>query len=62
MWRYPSNPGLIPNISICHKNVRSLLAVNRLDLIKQMLTIESCLETKLDYTIDDFKVNIKNYN
>ena len=62
------NPGPIPNISICHINVRSLLAVNRLDLIEQMLTIERCFdiicasETKLDNTIDNSKVNIKEYS
>ena len=62
------NPGPIPDISICHINVRSLLAANRLDLIEQMLTIERCFviicasETKLDNTINNSKVNINDYS
>ena len=61
------NPGPIPDISICHINVRILLAVNRLDLIEQMLTIERSFyiicasETKLDNTIDNSKVYINDY-
>ena len=61
------NPGPEQNVKVCHINARSILTVNRLDLIKHFLSIQGnadilCVsETHLDANISDRTIEISGY-